>query len=316
MMRTAAVILNYNDAEASIRAVERIRSFRSIDNVIVVDNASTDGDTWKIGQYLDELNAEQDKASGQHADKKKKECQRYMLVLSDKNGGYGYGNNIGVRYAYEVLGADLCLIANPDSEFGERTVNALRACFEDKNVAAAGAVMRSDAHKKGYGYNELISSAWPLRGFAGELLDSGPISRRLFRPFLNYPPSYFKGKKRAEAGCIHGSLLMVECESFLAAGGYDEEMFLYHEEDVLGQKLRRMGLRTVLSLSGSYIHEGAGSTGKEWASSLRRNSLRQQSERYYYRHYLGAGPIAMAAAFIFQMIVQLETFLYEKFSGK
>ena len=90
-MSTAAVILNYNDADTTIEAVERIRDFCTIDHVIVVDNASTDDSAARIGSFLYGLEEERPEDA---------EEQRYMLVISDKNGGYGYGNNIGVRYAY------------------------------------------------------------------------------------------------------------------------------------------------------------------------------------------------------------------------
>ena len=149
-MKTAAVILNYNDPEATKGAVERLRHFKAIDDVIVVDNASTDDSARKLGSYLKRINAE-DADGGP---------DRYTLVLSDRNGGYGYGNNIGLRYACEITGSGLCLIANPDSVFDEGLVGAMKSCFEDEEVAAAGAVIRSGSSMT---YGDLRASAWPLR---------------------------------------------------------------------------------------------------------------------------------------------------------
>ena len=34
-----------------------------------------------------------------------------------KNGGYGFGNNVGIKYSVETLNADYVLIANPDVIF-------------------------------------------------------------------------------------------------------------------------------------------------------------------------------------------------------
>ena len=41
-MKTACIIVNYNDADTTIAQIKRIRDYRSLDAVVVVDNASTD----------------------------------------------------------------------------------------------------------------------------------------------------------------------------------------------------------------------------------------------------------------------------------
>lgn len=300
-MKTAAVILNYNDPEATKGAVERLRHFRAIDDVIVVDNASTDNSARKLGSYLKRINAE-DADGGP---------DRYTLVLSDRNGGYGYGNNIGLRYACEITGSGLCLIANPDSVFDEGLVGAMKSCFEDEEVAAAGAVMRSGSSMN---YGDFRASAWPLRSLFWEVLASGPICRRLFGSRLSYGRRHFQetgARREVAADCVHGSLVMLDTEKVLAAGGYDEGIFLYCEETVLGRRLKDSGYRTVLVTGRSYAHAGGSSIKHAGLGALRRQRFRQRSERYYYRHYLSAGPISMAAVRLFQWAVLLETLALE-----
>ena len=53
---------------------------------------------------------------------------------------------------------------------------------------------------------------------------------------------------------VHGSMLMVDTAAFLECGGYDENIFLYQEEAVLGWKMRTGGYRTALLLTESYVH--------------------------------------------------------------
>ena len=319
-MRTAAVILNYNDPEASIEAVRRISGFECIDNIVVVDNASTDDSRELIGGYLDKLNRQ-----SMGTDRDEDIYHRYMLVLSDKNGGYGYGNNIGVRYAYEMLEAKLCLIANPDSVFDEELVKAMKDCFEDEAVAVAGAVMsagtilpvsgKGKPREGRLGHKELICSAWPLRGYMGELINSGPVLKRIFSRAINYAPEHFDSGSLAEVDCVHGSLLMVDCERFLAAGGYDEGIFLYCEETVLGKRMRDNGFRTVLPLGHSYHHEGGSSIKHSGMGAVKRQLCRQSSERYYYRNYLKVSGLGMLPALLLQLIVLLETAVYSLFIG-
>ncbi len=320
---TAAVLLNYNDADTTIAAVRRIASFSCLDHIVIVDNASTDGSAEKISEAFaiepQEMPAGEndDKADGRQGCPYSgdKSGERIFLLRSDRNGGYGYGNNLGVRWAAEHLGADLVLIANPDAVFSEELVRSMQACFALRpKVGAVGALM-AGAPEPELSYDEFIRAGWRERGFWGELLHSGPVCKRLFRQQLNYPPEYYKktagtaGGDAIEVFAVHGSLLMVSSEAFLGCGGYDEAMFLYMEEYVLGQRMKACGFRTLLLLSG-YTHEGSHSiTGAGW-KAVARQRFRQDSERIYYRKYLHAGSGKMLAAGIFQHLVMLETKIY------
>ena len=95
-VRTVCVIVNYNDADTTIAQIERIREYKSLDAVIVVDNASTDASALRLRSMVRD---------------------KVIFVTAEKNGGYGAGNNLGIRYASEVLRAERALIANPDAEF-------------------------------------------------------------------------------------------------------------------------------------------------------------------------------------------------------
>ncbi len=91
-----------------------------------------------------------------------------------------------------------------------------------------------------------LKNGWPLRSFTRELLSMGPVSRRLFGRSFDYPDSYFAGRNAAYVGAVHGSMLMVDTEKFLEAGGYDEGVFLYEEEQILGRRMQTAGYRSVL----------------------------------------------------------------------
>ena len=71
------VVLNYNDAETVEKNISKIRDYSVIDHIVIVDNSSTDN------SY----------------DRLKKLCSdRIDVVKTDRNGGYGYGNNFGIKY--------------------------------------------------------------------------------------------------------------------------------------------------------------------------------------------------------------------------
>lgn len=294
-MKLAAVILNYNDAQTTIGAVRRIDGFSCIDHIVIVDNASPDGSAARIAEEFGLKKTEE------HV----RRSPGITLLKAPRNGGYGYGNNMGVKYAYEKLQADLVLIANPDAVFDEDLVRKMQQVFADEpRTAAVGAVMHEDG--AAFTYEEFLLSGWKERTLKEEVLHSGPLCKRFFRKQLDYPESHYRGQDPVPVYAVHGSLLMVSAPAFLGSGGYDPQMFLYMEEYTLAHRLREAGRKTFL-LPYGYSHEGSHSITGAGYDAVRRQKLRQKSERQYYRDSLGAGPLQMIPVRIFQEIVLLET---------
>ena len=106
-----------------------------------------------------------------------------------------------------------------------------------------------------------------------------------------------------------GSLLLVDIERFLAAGGYDERVFLYEEEYILGQRLRRIGAETALLTTERYLHRHAASIGKSYRRALDRQRLRERAMRFYFRHYLGCGRAKLLFTELYFALIRLEIFL-------
>ncbi len=115
------VVLNYNDSDTTMAFVESIKDYRIIDKIVVVDNASTDA---SFAELLTLTNAKID------------------VIKTDKNGGYGYGNNWGIRYACEKYKLNQVIISNPDIEVSEGTIKqCLRVLQTYKNTAVVAPVM-------------------------------------------------------------------------------------------------------------------------------------------------------------------------------
>ncbi len=283
---TVCVIVNYNDAETAAGLAGQIAGYGSLDHIVLVDNASTD-DSYERLKML--------------------EGGKITVIRAEKNGGYGAGNNLGVRYAAQRLGAVRVLIANPDVMFTDRCVrNLSRILARHPEAGVAAAVMRNGSAAAPFP----PQNAWRLHGFVGELLYMGPVSRRIFRNRLYYPASYYKDRTAVPADVVHGSMLMVDAAAFLACGGYDEGIFLYQEEMVLGRRMKAAGRRTVLLLKESYIHQDSVSISKSISDALRRQRLREQSVMYYMEHYLGIGPARKALAKLWFAVIRLETRIY------
>ena len=108
MAKYFIIILNYNGYKDTISCVHSLLSFYGNDkdcNILVVDNASIDQSSQVI---MDEFG------------------DKIIFLQSDRNGGYAYGNNIGIRYALQHGAEYLCLLNN-DTEFG---CDAITPCIE------------------------------------------------------------------------------------------------------------------------------------------------------------------------------------------
>lgn len=284
-MQLSCVILNYNDAETTEKLVMQIADYDVLHQIIVVDNASTDDSLERLRKLESDANASQS-------------CKVHV-ISADHNGGYGSGNNLGVRCGAEQ-GATHVLIANPDVVFSEQSLKAMLAVFARHPEVGIVTTRIRDARFPN------LKNGWPLRSFMRELLSMGPVSRRLLGKTFDYPDSCFAGRSAVYVGAVHGSMLMVDTEKFLEAGGYDEGIFLYEEEQVLGRRMQNAGYRSVLLLNQHYDHEHSASISKSFSDAMKRQRLREESTLYYMKHYLHISPLQEQIAKLWFAGIRLE----------
>lgn len=272
------VILNYNDAATTISLVEKIENYKSIDHIVVVDNCSTDDSLVQ----LEALSS-----------------AKVTICTSSKNGGYGFGNNIGVLYAKEHYSAKYVLIANPDVEFDEALVKTLKSKMqEDPDIAVVSAnQIGTDGRIK--------KSGWMLPGKAetilhGEVLCAILLDKIGERKLGATPQSGWKF-----VDCVAGSLLMVDADVFLSVGGYDPEMFLYCEESTLGRKMMTLEKKTALYVSESYLHNHSVTISKSYNVKGQREQL-LKSTLTYLKKYCDASKFEIHRASVLYKFGTLE----------
>lgn len=267
-MNISCIILNYNDAETTINLVNTIVNYGILDSIVVVDNRSTDDSASRLKAI----------AGG-----------KVHFISAERNGGYGYGNNQGIRYAYETLCASHVLIANPDVKVSEDCIQALKNSFLKISRLGIAAAVTTDRT------GDIALSSWRIHGLMGDLLDTGLITRRLFAPWLNNRPELKADLKTAPGkkeryvyvDAVLGSLFMADIHALMECGLYDEEVFLYYEEKILGFQLKKMGYGTVLLLNRSYVHLHSVSIDKNVKSILKKQAILHKSKLHYYKKYLG-----------------------------
>lgn len=277
----SCVILNYNDAATTINLVESIKDYILVDYIVVVDNCSTD-DSWEQLQHY--------------------KSDKIHVIQSPRNGGYGSGNNYGLRYSSEILNADYSIIANPDVQFDEECVEKfVQTLQEDSSIAVVSAKQSNSS-----------DCAWKNCSALQYVLATS-LFFEVWLKIRSYPKSYFKGKNSVFVFAVPGSLLMVDLKKMLKYGMYDEEFFLYYEEPILAQKLADAGLKTVLRLDCSYVHNHHVSISKTYNRWSQQHAVLLKSAELFLRKYKKVNAVQMALAKLWFVYTKLEFKLYDVF---
>lgn len=268
MNKCCCLILNYNDSETTIRLLQLIYAYSSIDQILVVDNNSTDESFSQIAQYED---------------------SRITVIRSEKNGGYGYGNNYGIRYARENLGCSEILLANPDVVFSNDFVAELLETMRTYKDAAIVAGIQHDVYDK-----EITEKAWKIPTAFRYAFTFTQKSMKLAQ--THYSEELFRNHKILLVDCVPGALLLINPVIFEKLGGYDENIFLYCEEDIIGQKVKAGGYKTLLVCHVSYIHQHGVSIEKSISSKLKQRKMINHNKLYFMKKYLQANLFEMLIA--------------------
>ncbi|MBP5247489.1 MAG: glycosyltransferase family 2 protein [Fibrobacter sp.] len=275
----ASVILNYNDASTTLSLVRHIVDFAELDYIVVVDNDSSD-DSWNRLSLL--------------------KNEKVHLLQAGKNGGYGAGNNVGIKYAKEKLNADYVLILNPDVIVEEECIAKLAETLHEKQDVAVVSAKQSNSP----------DCAWKNCNALQYVLATSLFFEILLK-IRCYSPKYFGNENFVEVFAVPGSLLMVDADKMVQFGMYDEDFFLYYEEFVLAQKFANAGLKTILRLDCSYVHNHHVSISKTYKRWSEQHKILLKSAELFLRKYKKVNGIQMAFAKVWFAYTRLEFALYD-----
>lgn len=279
----SAVVLNYNDYNTTMDFINRIKNYSILNHIIVVDNCSTD-DSFNILRKLAN--------------------NKIVVIKSNRNGGYGYGNNFGIEYIRKNFNSKYIMISNPDVEMDENIILKSIDFLKIKKDAAIVAPLMREADKK-INYR----CVWKLPHYKEYLFFSAPIMGR-YKQGMYYEKDFFFPENKdfvKEVGCVAGSLLFVDAEAIYKCGMYDENIFLYCEETVLGLKMNKTGYKTYVMLNNSFLHKHSVSINKSITSKNKQNRLLWTSRLYVLYHYFELNLLQKLFCKVVSLIVLFET---------
>lgn len=239
------LILNYRTAEMSLEAAET--AVRAMDGVageiMIIDNDSQDGSLEFLTRAATERGWD---ATG-----------RVHVRPSGWNGGFGAGNNFGMRAGLSTGEApDYVFLLNSDAMSDPDAIRILRDFLEAHPEAGmAGSFVHGPD-------GEPHNTAFRFPTIAGEFEASARtgIFTRLFRNRVIPMPI---PEDTAEADWVAGAAVMMRRTMLDEIGLFDETYFLYFDETDLSLRAKRAGWKIWYVPESRVEHIGGATTGSK-----------------------------------------------------
>jgi GT2 family glycosyltransferase len=256
-MKLSVLIICWNDLKVIIDCISSVyaQTTAIAYEVIVTDNASSDGSVAAIRKQFPEV----------------------RIVENSENGGFGKGNNAGIR----VTEGEYVLILNPDTIIRDGALQKL-IDYADRHPEAGAygcRVLNADG--------TVQLSAHPLPTIWTSLVKALGF-RWPGRIWCSFPSdSYAKwdGRSERKVGFQGGCCLLVRSQLLKELDGFDERYFHQYEDADLCRRIWDTG-RPVLFFPGAEItHIGGQSRG---TYSIKIEVETERSKYRYFHKYYGA----------------------------
>lgn len=271
MYNLAIIILNYRQYDYTMRTVDHLLEINVSEDIYVVDNCSPNDSYARLKEKYENVG-------------------NVSVIQSEKNGGYSYGNNYGIRFAQAQKQYDYICIMNPDVIVPDNYFQEMCAKLE--------------AHPE---YAVIV----PLMLYPDHI-DMADIGFKLAEAKMLYREHFllyrFFKKKKADirfehigdgllpTECVPIAIFIVDAKAFASVGYFDEGCFLHNEEPILGHKMQSIGKGMLIDVSHYYLHYHLStvSTEDKWqvykknfGSILDNYNREYESRKYLCEKYYG-----------------------------
>ena len=272
------VILNYNSYNDTISCTNSILKTDSGIHIIIVDNMSPDASYSKLLNYYNGVND-------------------VTVLQSDKNGGYSYGNNFGIKYAMEHFKSKYIGIINPDIIIIDNDIfsDMCKVLEENEKLAVVGGLIVDKNNVNSYNYNRHNTNIFTEEAFwnipsgieivKNHCLLIKKITKR--SKMKTYHKMLEKGFKNdlMQVDCVKGCFFIAKTKILIEVGFLDENVFLYNEENILGIKCKRYGYIEGVLTNKFYIHNHINNNNKSLTKKINATNNVYMSTKYMCKAY-------------------------------
>lgn len=271
------LILHYKNEDVTVQCIESLLAGDLEDScIVVVDNASANGSYEKLlGLYGDN--------------------GIIHMLHNDTNLGYAAGNNVGFRYARDVLGADWIVLLNNDVTIEQYDFREVILSEYQRNpfyVAGPDIVTPEGANQNPFRMqcmDKKIIRKNLIHDYIVLILMKVHV-QQLLKRLLHYDGSIFKpndvGSIYDFHGVIHGSCIIFSPDYIREFDGLYNGTFLYCEEEILCYILNRLGYRYSYLKSVKVTHRHSVTMKRQIHDADRRKMLEISNRIVSYRKFM------------------------------
>ena len=189
------------------------------------------------------------------------------VITLDKNVGFGVGCNLGASN----VSTRYILFLNPDTRLQSGAIDAFMQSANDHPEASAfnPVLTDSDGKLRNKRRSVLLHRGHRLSAQAAQVDGDVPV--------------------------LTGAALMVRADAFFQTGGFDPEIFLYHEDDDLSIRLKALGPLRIVGAA-KVKHDGGHGSGDRTASASIKAFYMGQSRVYAMRKHKRSMPLLRSIA--------------------
>lgn len=253
-MKNGIVIVNYNDYKTTKRLIDNIKDYKVFDKIVIVDNKSSDNS-------LKEL--------------KKLENKRIVVIDSGENKGYSYALNVGCKYLIDKYKECKIIVSNSDIIIqSENDIKDLFELVKGKNVIVGPTIIEGNNLNRGW----IVPK--PIDDVAMNILG---LYKKYQKRHLMYQDSYYN-KDISKVGTVSGCFFAISSKHLEEMGYFDENVFLYYEENIMGVKTRDLGKNIIVANNIDVIHDHAVSIDKS-LKRIKKYDILKNSQYYFEKTY-------------------------------
>lgn len=260
------VIVNYKTAGMVVDCLRSLAAERGSGvelEVALVDNASPDDSVTALRAAIEQNGW----------------AEWVRLIESGRNGGFGSGNNVGLRAIRDALKpSEWVLFLNPDTVVPPGALRAVCDAAEGRpGVGVIGACLVDEGGGAQLAGHPAMT---PMREL-GRASGLGVIRRAQGLDPAPQPP--------ARVGWVTGAAMCVRAEVLQEIGEFDEGFFLYFEEVDLCRRASDAGWEVWLARNPPIVHREGAATGLNAARTRRAPYWFASRRRYFLKHHGVAG---------------------------
>lgn len=292
---TTVIVINYHNEDLTIHFVKNeLSKLDGSDFVVVVNNGATENSDLKLSKGLEALIIK---------DGVYQESKNGIYILSSiENLGFARGNNMAASFARENLNCDYFLFSNNDIRVVDsKTLDMLLRKYE--SIEKIGMIGPRVIGLKGE-----LQSPEPYQSFWDRYVWMN-LSKICMPPKVRRKRFNLDYSQVAREGFhykVMGSFFLMSVKDFFDCGMMDPKTFLFCEEPILSERLKRIGKGVYYCPDTTVIH-AHGATMKKTVGKGGVNRYMIESETYYYRHYKNVSSIVLClGVMIHKLIMKLK----------